>query len=100
MSKEAFSLKSCREVLTQGEFLAVVTSCECELFLIAFWHDYMGKSVDEIAAEYDLSLADIHTALACYFDHQVDEIDREIEEKSENFIRIMRRACEHPGLDR
>ncbi|MCI5148893.1 MAG: DUF433 domain-containing protein [Candidatus Electrothrix sp. MAN1_4] len=56
---------------------------------IAVWHDHMGKSADEIAAEYDLSLADIYAALAYYFDHQA-EIDREIEE-SEKFLGIMRK---------
>jgi hypothetical protein len=39
----------------------------------------MGKSVDEIAAEYNLSMADVYAALAYYFDHRV-EIDRDIEE--------------------
>jgi uncharacterized protein (DUF433 family) len=46
---------------------------------IVIWHERLGRSVDEIAAEYDLSLADVHAALAYYFDHQAD-IDREIEE--------------------
>lgn len=45
---------------------------------IAIWHERMGKSVDEIAAEYDLTLADIHAALAYYFDHR-EEIDQAIE---------------------
>ena len=30
----------------------------------------MGKSVDEIATEYNLTLADVHAALAYYFDHR------------------------------
>jgi uncharacterized protein (DUF433 family) len=45
---------------------------------IAIWHDRLGMSVDEIAHEYDLTLADVHAALAYYFDHRV-EIDRSIE---------------------
>jgi uncharacterized protein (DUF433 family) len=57
---------------------------------IVVWHEQMGKSVDEIAAEYDLSLADIYAALAYYFDHRV-EIDRSIEE-SEAFIEALRRS--------
>jgi len=44
---------------------------------IAIWHERLGRSRDEIAAEYDLSLADIHAALTYYFDHR-DQIDREI----------------------
>jgi uncharacterized protein (DUF433 family) len=46
---------------------------------IVLWHERMGKSVDEIASEYDLTLADVYAALAYYFDHRT-EIDRGIEE--------------------
>jgi uncharacterized protein (DUF433 family) len=44
---------------------------------IAVWHERMGKSADEIAAEYDLTLADVYAALAYYFDHR-GEIDDSI----------------------
>lgn len=33
---------------------------------IVIWHERMGMSVDEIATEYDLTLADVHAALAYY----------------------------------
>ena len=46
---------------------------------IVIWHERMGKSADEIATEYDLSLADVYAALAYYFDHR-EQIDRSIEE--------------------
>jgi len=46
---------------------------------IAIWHERMGKSADEIADEYELTLADVYAALAYYFKHQ-EEIDRAIEE--------------------
>ncbi|HET6382094.1 MAG TPA: DUF433 domain-containing protein [Armatimonadota bacterium] len=46
---------------------------------VVIWHDRLGKSADEIAAEHDLALADIYAALAYYFDHRI-EIDRDIEE--------------------
>src|SRR3954470_17051639 len=46
---------------------------------IAIWHDRLGMCADEIAAEYDLSLGDVHAALAYYFDHRV-EIDQNIQE--------------------
>jgi uncharacterized protein (DUF433 family) len=46
---------------------------------VAIWHERMGKSADEIAAEYDLTLADVYAALTYYFD-QRDEIDRSIRE--------------------
>ncbi|MCS4114611.1 uncharacterized protein (DUF433 family) [Salinibacter ruber] len=34
---------------------------------IVVWHERGGWSVDEIASEYDLSLADVYAALAYYF---------------------------------
>ena len=46
---------------------------------IVIWHERMGKSADEIATEYDLSLADVYAALAFYFDHR-EEIDASIRE--------------------
>jgi len=51
---------------------------------IALWHDRLGKSADEIAAEYDLQLSDVYAALAYYFDHRED-IDKALEE-STNWI--------------
>jgi len=46
---------------------------------IVIWHEYMGKSPDEISAEHDLTLADVHAALAYYFDHheEIEQCTRE-----------------------
>ncbi len=55
---------------------------------IAIWHEHLGKSADEIATEYDLTLADVYAALAFYFDHRA-EIDRSIE-KSRELIAALR----------
>jgi uncharacterized protein (DUF433 family) len=55
---------------------------------IAIWHERMGKSVDEISVEYDLTLADVHAALAYYFDHR-EQIDKEIDE-SQDFAEALR----------
>ena len=57
---------------------------------IAIWHQHMGRSVDEICVEYDLGLAEVHAALAYYFDHR-EEIDRNIKESGE-FVAALRRA--------
>lgn len=46
---------------------------------IVIWYEQLGMSADEIAADYDLSLADIHTALAYYFVNR-EEIDRSIKD--------------------
>ena len=44
---------------------------------VVIWHERLGQSADEIATEYQLSLADVHAALAYYFDHR-EEIDASI----------------------
>jgi len=41
---------------------------------IARWHQRMGKSAEEIASEQHLSLGEVYTALAYYFNHKT-EID-------------------------
>lgn len=46
---------------------------------IAIWHEQLGKSVDEICDAYDLEPAEVHAALAYYFDHRAD-IDRSVRE--------------------
>jgi uncharacterized protein (DUF433 family) len=56
---------------------------------IVIWHEWMGKSADEIASEYDLGLAEVYASLAYYFDHRT-EIDRSIEE-SNAFVEALRR---------
>ena len=46
---------------------------------IVVWHERLGKTADEIASEYDLTLADVYAALAYYFDHR-EEIDARMTE--------------------
>src|SRR5437868_14946575 len=55
---------------------------------IAVWHERLGVSADEIATEYDLTLADVHAALAYYFDHRA-EIDQAIAD-GEAFVEALR----------
>ncbi len=57
---------------------------------IVVWHERMGKSADEICAEYDVTLVDVYAALTYYFDHRAD-IDRRIEE-SEAFVEELRKS--------
>lgn len=59
---------------------------------IAVWHERIGMSADEIAAEYDITLADVFAALAYYFDHR-SEIDQAIKEDSE-FVKSLRESSE------
>jgi uncharacterized protein (DUF433 family) len=56
---------------------------------IAIWHERLGRSADEIATEYGLSLADVYAALAYYFDYR-EEIDASIH-ADEDFVAELRR---------
>jgi uncharacterized protein (DUF433 family) len=58
---------------------------------IVIWHERMGRNIDEICAEYGLTLAEVHAALAYYFDHQ-DEIDQRIED-DEAFVTTQRKRA-------
>lgn len=57
---------------------------------IVIWHERLGLSADEIAGEYNLTLADVYAALAYYFDHR-PEIDRMIQE-DQSFVESLRKA--------
>jgi uncharacterized protein (DUF433 family) len=48
---------------------------------IAIWHERLGRSVEEIATEHGLNLAEIHAALSYDHDHR-EEIDRSGRERS------------------
>ncbi len=58
---------------------------------IAIWHERLGLSADEIAGEHDLSLADVHAALAYYFDHR-EEIDLAISEDATWIVSARKRS--------
>ena len=45
---------------------------------VAVWHERVRMTADEISDAYDLSLAEIHAALAYYFDHR-ESVDEQIE---------------------
>lgn len=51
---------------------------------IAVWHELLGKSADEIATEYHLTLSEVYAGLVYYFDHR-EEMDGLITE-SKNFV--------------
>lgn len=44
---------------------------------IVIWHNELGYNVEQIANDYSLNLADVHAALAYYYDHK-EEIDQSI----------------------
>jgi len=55
---------------------------------IVVWHEWLGRSADEIGAEYGLDLADIYAALAYYYEHQT-EMDQVIRQQ-ESFVAALR----------
>lgn len=46
---------------------------------VVIMHLRLGESLQEIAVKYELSLSDVHAAMAYYYDHRA-EIDHRIEE--------------------
>ncbi len=56
---------------------------------IVIWHEWMGLSADEIATDYDLSLAEIYAALAYYYNNP-QEIDQAIKD-SQAFVEEMKK---------
>ncbi len=56
---------------------------------IVIWHEWMGYRADEIATEYNLTLAEIYTALAYYYDNP-QEIDKSIK-ASQVFVEKMQK---------
>lgn len=55
---------------------------------VVIWHEQMGYSVEEIASLFHLTLSEVHSVMAYYFDHKV-EVERSIAE-SEAFVEQMR----------
>lgn len=55
---------------------------------VAIWHERMGRTVDEICADYDLALAEVYAALAYYHDHRT-EVDDALR-ASEEFAQALR----------
>jgi len=65
---------------------------------IAIWHCRLAMSVEEIAAEYNLGLADIYAALAYYHDHR-EQIDDTIEQERQ-FVEEMQRNSTSKVLEK
>ena len=58
---------------------------------VAALHDRGGWSADKIAAEYDLTLAEVYSALAYYFEHR-EEIDA-VAAQDEEFVKTLKEQC-------
>lgn len=56
---------------------------------VAIWHEWHGWSPDQIASELELTLSEVHAALAYYYDH-IAEIRRDIR-RDEEFVEELKR---------
>ncbi|GJQ53112.1 MAG: hypothetical protein HKUEN02_19590 [Anaerolineaceae bacterium] len=56
---------------------------------VVIWHNEMGYSVEQIAEDYNLTLADVYAALAYYHDHK-EEVDKSMLE-GEKFVEEMKK---------
>ena len=56
---------------------------------VAVWYEQMGMSPDDIATAYELTLGEIYTALAYYYDH-IESIRRDIE-RDKKFVAEMKK---------
>lgn len=65
---------------------------------VAIWHERLGRAPDEIAAEHDLTLADVYAALAYYFDHR-EQIEQQIAE-DRAFAEMLRQRTPSKVTDR
>jgi uncharacterized protein (DUF433 family) len=66
---------------------------------VVIWHEKLGMSPDEIVHHYPtITLADVHAALAYYWDHR-DEIERAIADEAA-FVEEFRRGYVSPLEER
>jgi uncharacterized protein (DUF433 family) len=63
---------------------------------IYVWHELQGRTPEEIASDFpQLTLADVHAALAYYFDHRAEILDQ-MKKAEETSCRMQGEAG--PGL--
>jgi uncharacterized protein (DUF433 family) len=56
---------------------------------VAMWHEQMRMTPQQIAKDYELTLAEVHAALAYYYDHR-EQIDKDIAD-DDAFVEEMRK---------
>jgi uncharacterized protein (DUF433 family) len=57
---------------------------------LVIWYEYQGLTPDEIVSQIpSITLADVHSALACHFDH-IQEIQDEIRSDREYSVEFFR----------
>jgi uncharacterized protein (DUF433 family) len=76
---------------------AILAGTRIKVRMIALDRIAHGWDAEEIQRHHpDLSLGQVHSALAYYYDHK-EAMDREIEERHERVARLRAEAAESPG---
>jgi uncharacterized protein (DUF433 family) len=65
-----------------------ITGSQVKVHHIVVWHKNMKIPLEKIAEDYNLTLGDVHAAMACYYMNQ-EEFDKYIKEDVE-FTKAMR----------
>jgi uncharacterized protein (DUF433 family) len=58
---------------------------------VVIWHERMGRSADEIADEYGLTLSQVYAAMAYYYDNRA-EVDESIR-ADEEFVETLKKGA-------
>ena len=70
-----------------------ITGRRITVFDVAFWYLKQDRTIDEIVQDYDLTHAQVHAALAFYYDHRAEIDAREAQDLAE--AEILRQS--HPS---
>jgi len=97
MSVQSIGLIATDPNIRSGRPYIVGTTIEVSVIAIA--KIVLGKNAEEIAADYDLSLAQVYTALAYYYEHKT-EIDATIDDRRKlaQKLKDKRVGGRHPSL--
>ncbi len=69
-----------------------ITGTRIRVWDVYVRHERLGKSADQIVADYpQITLADVHAAIAYYYDHK-DEIDAQIK-ADQDFVQQLKTAA-------
>ena len=80
--------------------LLYIAESGIKLVMLAGWHRYQGWSADEIQAQFpQLTLGQIHSALAYYYDHKA-ELDAEIESREQRADQLLAELADSAGQRR
>jgi uncharacterized protein (DUF433 family) len=82
-----------------GDSKARIAGSRIRVTDVAIWHEKMGMSPDEIVNEFPtITLADVHAALACYWDNR-DKLEEELRQEHA-YVEDARRRIANPLLEK